>query len=408
MTETTTQTEQTQTTTENNQQQDNSAAIANAIWGDTPVVTQQQEPAAQQQSAAAVATTPAPTTEPQEEVLDINEWIKREIGVDSVDAFRNEWGELRKLKEQPPKPQEPEWANEESKKFFEYLKGDKRDEVRRVLNQQAELEKLEKYEIVDVAQASEIIKANLQFKHKELDAKQIERLYARQYSMPPEPRQDADQTDDEYAQDVAEWKRQVQEKEQDIMIDAKIAKPELANYKSQIVLPDIPNSATTQQQQGPSQEDLAAQQAMQGFVQKLGTDYVNFKGYNTIAKDGEVELQISYGINDDEKLAFNATVQKAVGNINEFLDNDLGWWDKQTNSFNINKMQEDLYLLKNRDKIFQKIAGESAAQRFQHHLKVSNNIKLEGVNTQTTIPVSGQPLDAKAANQKVAEALWNM
>lgn len=404
MSETTTQTEQAQAT-ETNQPQDNFAAIANAMWNDAPVVPQQQQPAQQQAPAAA---TEAPAAEAQEEVLDINEWIKREIGVDSVDAFKNEWGELRKLKEQPPKPQEHEWANEESKKFFEYLKGDKRDEVRRILNQQAELEKLEKYEITDVAQASEIIKANLQHKYKDLDAKQIERLYTRQYSLPSEPRQGMDQNDEDYAQDVAEWKRQVQEKEQDIIIDARIAKPELANYKSQIVLPDIPNNATTQQQQGPSQEDLAAQQAMQGFVQKLGTDYRNFKGYSTIAKDGEVELPINYGLNDDEKLSFNPTVQKAIGDINTFLDNDLGWWDKASNSFNVNKIQEDLYLLLNKEKVLSKMAGEAAAQRFQHHLKVSNNIKLEGVNTQTTIPVSGQGLDAKAKNQQLAESVWSI
>ncbi len=407
MSETTTQTETQTTTVENQQPQDNSAAIANAIWGETPVVPIKEQPVVATNAEAATTNTASTTTTVEEpEVISPEDWLKREFEYDNLETFKNEW---KRLREQPvPKAEEThEWANEESKKFYEYLKGDKRDEVRRILNQQAELEKLEKYDIVDASQAAEIIKANLQFKYKDLDPKQIDRLFTRQYSMPPEPRQ-VDQTEDEYAQDIAEWKKQVQEKEQDMMIDAKIAKPELANYKSQIVLPDIPKTNDAGQQ-GPSQEDLAAQQALHNsFVQKLGTDYVNFKGYNTIAKDGEVELPISYGINDDEKLAFNATVQKAVGNINEFLDNDLGWWDKQSNSFNINKMQEDLYLLKNRDKIFQKIAGESAAQRFQHHLKASNNIKLEGVNTQTTIPVSGQPLDAKAANQKLAEAAWDM
>lgn len=406
MSETTTQTE-TQTQTENQQPQDNSAAIANAIWGEAPVIPAKEQPNAAASSESASAAATATVDEP--EVISPEDWIKREFEYENLETFKNEWAELRKLKEQPAtKAEETQWANEESKKFYEYLKSDKRDEVRRILNQQAELEKLEKYEITDVVQASEIIKTNLQLKYKDLDPKQIERLYSRQYSLPEKPQQGADQSDEDYTQEVANWQRQVQEKEQDIMIDAKIAKPELANYKNQIVLPDIPKTSDAGQQ-GPTQEDLAAQQAfLNSFVQKLGTEYVNFKGYNTIAKDGEVELPISYGINDDEKLAFNATVQKAVGNINEFLDNDLGWWDKQSNSFNINKMQEDLYLLKNRDKIFQKIAGESAAQRFQHHLKVSNNIKLEGVNTQTTIPVSGQPLDAKAKNQQLAEAAWSM
>lgn len=406
MSETTTQTDQQTTTTENNQAQDNSAAIANAIWGEgAPVQAAQTQVDAA--AASATATTQTPTIEPQEEVLDINEWLKREIGVDSADAFKNEWGELRKLKAQPVKAtEETQWANEESKKLYEALKGDKRDEVRRILNQQADLTRLENYDVSDVAQAAEIIKTNLQFKHKDLDLKQIDRLYARQYSMPEKPQQ-GDQSDDDYTLSLEHWQRQVQEKEQDIMIDAKIAKPELGSYKSQIVFPDIPK-ADNAGQQGPSQEDLAAQQAFRNdFVQKLGTDYRNFNGYSTIAKDGEVELPISYGLNDDEKLAFNPTIQKAVDNIQGFLDKDLGWWNDETKSFNINKMQEDLYLLLNRDKVLSKFAGEGAAQRYQHHLKISNNIKLSGVNNQMDIP-TGQVLDEKARNQKVADAIWEV
>lgn len=407
MTDTTTQASQQAATTENNQPQDNSAAIANAIWNETPIIQQPTTVQAPVVDNAATTAQAAAVVESTEEVLDINEWLKREVGVESADTFKTEWEALRKLKENPPKTEEQAWANEESKKFYEYLKGDKREDVRRVLNQQAELERLEKYEITDAAQAAEIIKANLRFKHQDLDPKQIDRLFSRQYSLPAKPQQ-GDQSDEEYARELTEWQTEVQEREQDIMIDAKIAKPELANYKSQIVLPDIPKATDSVGQPGPSQEDLAAAQAFRNdFVQKLGTDYRNFKGYNTVAKDGEVELPISYGLTDEEKLAFNPTIQKAVDNIQGFLDVDLGWWDAKANSFNINKMQEDLYLLLNRERIFSKMTGESAAQRFQHHLKITNNINLNGVNTETAIPsITGQPLDEKAKNQKLAEAAW--
>lgn len=405
MSETTTQTDQQTTTTENNQQQDNSVAIANAIWGESAPAKIEQTQADTTATNTNTATTTTQTTETQEEVLDINEWLKREIGVDSADAFKNEWSEYGKLKAQP-KVEEHKWANDESKRIASLINEGKYDDVRRVLNQQADLLRLENYDISNVAQASEIIKANLQFKHKDLDAKQIDRLYARQYSMPEKPQQ-GDQSDDDYTLSLEQWQRQVQEKEEDIMIDAKIAKPELGNHKSQIVFPDIPKTDNTGQQ-GPSQEDLAAQQAFRNdFVQKLGTDYRNFNGYSTIAKDGEVELPISYGLNDDEKLAFNPTIQKAVDNIQGFLDKDLGWWNDETKSFNINKMQEDLYLLLNRDKVLSKFAGEGAAQRYQHHLKISNNIKLSGVNNQMDIP-TGQVLDEKARNQKVADAIWEV
>lgn len=407
MSDTLTQTEQ-QTQTTETQPQDNSAAIASALWGDAaPAAAQTQETAVaaiEQTTATEAAATI--TTEEQPQLLTPEEWLKSQFEYDNIDTFKNEWNELRKLKDLP-KPEETKWANEESKQAYELLREGKRDDVRRILNQQAELERLEKFDITDANQAAEIIKANLQFKYKDLDPKQIDRLYSRQYEMPAEPRQTDDQTDEEYAQVVSNWKRQVQEKEMDIMIDAKIAQPELANYKKQIVFPDIPKATVSAQQQGPTQEDLAAQETFRNeFVQKLGTEYRNFQGYNTIAKDGAVELPISYGLNDDEKLAFNPTVQKAVDNIQGFLDNDLGWWDAKNNSFNINKMQEDLYLLLNKEKVFSKFAGEASAQRFLHHQKTSNNIKLTGVNNQTEIP-TGQVLDEKARNQKVAETIWS-
>ncbi len=406
MSDTLTQTEQ-QTQTTETQPQDNSAAIANAIWGESAPAAQAQETAAAvTEQTTATETTATTTTEEQAQIITPEEWLKSQFEYDNIDTFKNEWNELRKLKDLP-KPEETKWANEESKQAYELLREGKRDDVRRILNQQAELERLEKFDITDANQAAEIIKANLQFKYKDLDPKQIDRLYSRQYELPAKPQQDL-QTDEEYAQEIAQWQRQVQDKEMDIMIDAKIAQPELANYKKQIVFPDIPKANVSTQQQGPTQEDLAAQEAFRNdFVQKLGTEYRNFKGYSTIAKDGEVELPISYSLNDDEKLAFNPTVQKAVDNIQGFLDNDLGWWDAKTNSFNINKMQEDLYLLLNKDKVISKFAGEAAAQRFQHHLKITNNIKLEGVNVQTNIP-TGQVLDEKARNQKVAESVWSL
>ncbi|SRR6266540_11304 len=407
MSETLTQTENQQTQTIDTNQQN---GLGDALWNGAVQQVATQEPVVdttQQQAQTITTEENAAATTATEEVMDINDWLKKEFEIDSVDGFRTQWNELRKLKDQPAPPQEIQWANEDSKKFFELFKEGKEDDLYNFLNQKKQIEKLEKYDITDASQASEIIKANLQFKYKDLDIKQIDRLYQRQYALPERPVQNLE-SDEEYVQVIANWQRQVQEKEQDIMIDAKIAKPELANYKSQLVLPDIPKANNAGQQQGPTQEDLAAQEAFRtSFVQKLGTEYRNFKGYNTIAKDGEVELPISYSLNDDEKLSFNPIVQKAVDNINTFLDNDLGWWDAQSNSFNINKMQEDLYLLLNKDKVFSKLAGDSAAKRYEHHLKVSNNIKLNGVNNQMDIP-NGQVVDEKARQKQMADTLWGI
>lgn len=408
MSETATQTsnEQQTTQTTDNNQNSNVNILGDALWNEAAAQQQQAPPPASTDNQQQTATTT--TTTDTEEVMDINDWLKKEFEIDNVDGFKTQWNELRKIKEQSAQqqPQEIKWANDESKKFFDLLKDGKEDEIYSYLNQKKQIERLEKFDISDVNQASEIIKANLQFKYKDLTPQQIDRLYQRQYALPDKPQQNLE-SDEEYAQVLANWQRQVQEREQDIMIDAKIAKPELANYKTQIVLPDIPG-LNNNGQQGPTQEDLAAQEFFRNsFNQKLETDYRNFKGYNTVAKDGVVELPISYNLNDDEKLAFNSTVQKAVTNITSFLDNDLGWWDDQSKSFNINKMQEDLYLLLNKEKVLSKIAGEAAAQRYDHHLKSSNNINLKGVNNQMDIP-TGPVLDEKAKQKQLADTVWGI
>lgn len=400
MSETLTQTattEQTQTT-DNNQQQQDQNTLASALWNETPVQTQTQQQQAASDNNQQAQQQAAATAEAEQEVLEEKEWLKNNFGIEDLNDFKTQWSEYQKIKGQPaPTAQEVKWVYDESKE----------DDIYNYINQKKQLERLEKYDIADVNQASEIIKANLQFKYKDLNSQQIDRLYQRQYQLPEKPVQNLE-SDEDYAQVLANWQRQVQEKEQDIMIDAKIAKPELINFKSQLVKPDTPTLTNANaQQQGPNQEDLAAQEALRNsFIQKLGTDYRNFKGYSVTAKDGDVELPISYGLNDDEKLAFNGTVQKAVSNINDFLDNDLGWWDKTNNSFNINKIQEDLYLLLNKEKVFSKLAGDASAQRYKHQLAIQNNIKLNGVNNQD-LPIQPVP-DEKAKQKQMADTLWGV
>jgi hypothetical protein len=218
--------------------------------------------------------------------------------------------------------------------------------------------------------------------------------------MPPQPVRDLDQIDEDYNQVLDEWKRQVQEKEQDLMIDAKVAKPELIKYKSQIVLPDI--TKVEPQSQVPDQKELEAKQEafFNNFKQRLESSYQNFKGFSVTAKDGDVQLPISYTISPEEVTSSKEEVMQVITNTNEFFDER--WFDENGNP-NITQIQEDLYLLKNRDKVFQKIANESAAQRFAHHQKIQNNINLNGVNNNFAPP---QP-DGKTDHQRLAEQVWS-
>lgn len=334
-----------------------------AIVTEPPVMTTVTEPA-------------TPTTEKKEEFqyVEPNEWLKQNYGWDNVDAGKTELAELRRLKEQAQTPAEHKFANDEAKKYYEAITGGKGDDLYNILHQQKQLERLEKLPLANATEAAEIIKTNLQYKHQDLTPDEVNFLYNKRYALPAKPIQ-GDQEDADYAVQLESWKQAVQEKEQEIVIEAKLAKPELAKYKSELKLPDIPKVETPQ---GPSQEDLAAQEAFaNNFFQQLQADK-KFSGYKTMVKDEAVELPISYIVADEEKAGFNETVKKAVLNLNDFVDKDLQWWDETTKSFNVDKMQEDLYLLINKDKVFQKIANEAAAKKLDHYLKLKSNIKVDG------------------------------
>jgi len=380
-----------------------SQIVADNLWGLNPTAYQNVEqvpPAAAAAQAENDVQAAATQSQDAEEVVDVNDYFKREFGLE-VNEFRTKWEEYNKPKEQAQVQQEIQWANDESKRFFDALKEGKEDDVYDYLNRKKQLERLEKYDVADANQAAEIIRANLQFKYKDLSTQEIDRLFTRQYSMPPEPQQTDLQTDEEYVAIREQWQRQIQEKQQDMIIDAKLAKPELSKFKSEIVLPDIQKPQV--QQSGPTQEELAAfESARAAYLGALESGYQNFKGFNVTAKSGDVQLPISYNVSPEEQVATKKELEDF--NVNGFFDKR--WWDDKGNP-HVTLMQEDLYLLKNRDKILQKTANEAAAQMYAYMIKNQNNINLKGVNPSLgpVNPVQPTPVNE---SQALAASIWSL
>src|SRR5688572_16489491 len=228
-----------------------------------------------------------------EQIIDANEYLKEQLGYDSWDIAKTELQQLRELKEKAQTPAEIKFANEQSQKFFDALKEGKIDDVYTYLHKQKQLERLEKLEIAGVNEAAEIIKANLQFKNPDLTSKEIEFLYNKRYSIPKQPRQGVDQSDEEYEAVLEEWKQVVQEKEQEIIIEGKVARPEVVKYKSELVLPDIPNKAQPQQQ-APDPKVLEAQAAgRELYLRTVDSDYKNFNGFEAKVKSESGELPVA-------------------------------------------------------------------------------------------------------------------
>ncbi len=379
-------------------QPDINVQLAQAMW--TGASADQPSPTAEPPAPAAVATPPVAAEPPKEEYdyVSPEEWLKKEFNFESIQAAKEKIESWQKMGDTPPTPQEIKFANEQSQKYFDAITNGKTDDLYSILHQQKQIERLEKLPIANTNEAAEIIKASYQFKHGNLTADEINFLVDNKYKLPAKPQRTIGQEDSDYQLDIQEWQQQVQNIEKQMIIDAKLAQPDVAKYKSELVLPDIPKINAEPQ---PDQKALEARQAFhQNFMQRLNSDYQNFKGYSVMAKDGEVELPISYNISADELAQSRQQLENF--NVNEFLDQR--WFDANGNP-NINVMQADLYDMMNRDKVHQKIANEAAAQMRAHMIKSQNNIKLNGVTTPTA-PVS--PVDTKAEQQQLAEFVWKM
>jgi|ERR1044072_8170616 hypothetical protein len=383
-------------------QPDINKTLADSLWGvpqsaPTPSVAT-NTPAAPSESQSPAA--PAEVNEPVEEVqtVDVDDYFRQNYGL-TQSEFNEKWNKWKEYDVNPPAPATTEfkYENEDSRRFHELLKENKHEEVWRYLDQQRQIQQLETMNIANAEEAKQIIKANLRFKHADLNAAQIDRLFDRSYSFPKQPVQ-GDMDDADYAIEMNAWKNQIQQIEQDMVIDATIAKPELAKYKSNIVLPDIPRSEPVAPTT--SQEELDRQRAWHNnYVAAVGSNYQNFKGYAVTAKDGDVSLPISYSVTPEEQMASKQLLENF--NVSEFFD---GRWFDQNGIPNVNKIQEDLYLLQNRDRIFQKIANEASAQRYLHHVKKQNNINLNTVNNSAPVPPAN--VDTRTDSQKLGDALW--
>lgn len=380
--------------------QDFSQALATSLWsGVIPEAQTSTTPDTQPTSegVAQTALEEVPPASPEDESVDVDEYFKREFGLDAASA-KAEWVSLRQLKESPPQPAEIKFANDDSKTFFQLLSEGKEDELYSFLNQKKQIERLEKLSIENTSEASEILRANLQFKNKNLSKEDVEFMVEETYLKPQKPIQTVDEEDADFSVRVKNWEDQVKRIDRKMIIDAKLAQNEIPSYKSQIVLPDIPKVVEVQQ---PSQKELdeVTRKAIENYQKAVQENYQNFKGFTTTAKDGDVQLPINYGISPEELIASKADLESF--DINVYFEER--WFDENNNP-KILQIQEDLYLLKNRDKILQSIANEAASQRYLHHLKQQNNINLSGVNPQLGPPAQTQQ---KTENQMMAEQIWS-
>ncbi len=329
------------------------------------------------------------------ETVDASVYLKK-WGFDSEEAAEKEINELREFK---TKGNDIQFANDDSKRLFEYLKEGKEDEAYEIISRKKQIERLIGGEVTD-ATAAEIVKLSLKNKYKEFDDADISRKFNKQYQLPKEPVQDTiNESDDEFADKKKEWEEKVSEIKADLIMDAKIAKTELAQLKAELVLPDIQKNNGEQK---PTQEDLKAfEELKKSFVQTTEPLVNSFNGFTVPVKDKDVDYSVSYVPSQDEK-----------GKINEafkiFAEKDFDanvivgslWANPDGKTINTQRMMEDLSFLFNRDNITKTIALKAANERMELFLKDKRQVNINETTTQGQF----KP-EAKELNEKLADAI---
>lgn len=347
----------------------NTGSLVDFILNDGQTQVAQQ--AAQEQQNQAQKP-PAEETKP----FDTKEWLKQEFDVDDVSVIKGEREELKTLRE---KVKEQDFANEDSKKVYDYLREGKEDDLYNFLNQKKQVEKLSKADLTDKSIAAELVKFGIQRENPNLTSDDVDFLFKQKYSIPKEPKEEDFAIDTDYEAALGTWKEQVQNIEKGMIIEAKMQQPKLAQLQQEIVLPDIKKE---QQSNAPSQEDLAAlQQMQQSFLQTVKTSLDGFKGFDVNVKDKDVDYIVSYAPSVEEKTLVSEK-------LNEFAQSGFDanvvlaerWVNKDGKSLNVEQMVKDLSLIYSNEKQSQKLVADAANKRLELYLKEKKNINLNETN----------------------------
>lgn len=360
--------------------------VQNIQFG-APAVAEVAPPVVATPPAEAIVAPPA-----AEEVFDENDFIKSRFGFDTTEEAVKQFNELKAAKEKGI-----EFKNEDSKRAYEYLIENKEDDLYDLLDKKRKVTRLLSAENIDENIAPELIKFGMKLKHSTLSDQEIDFLYKNKYSIPVKPIQDTvNESDEEYANKLSEWESKSQAIKMQMTIDAKLSKPDLEKFKTELVLPDIKRNAPETYE--PTAEVLAeAQKARDKFLTTLNGGFQNFKGYETKVKDGSVEIPVMFSVPEEEKVAQRVKIE-GIEDIVQYFNQK--WFDANQN-LNVEKIMADLYLLENSEKVFQGIANNAASQRLIEHIKTSSNIKLNNDNpaptTTETVNVNGNSIEEQIA-----------
>jgi len=248
--------------------------------------------------------------------------------------------EILQLAEKPVN-QEINFANETSKKVFEYLKEGKVDEFMNVYQQQKQLENVDKLD------ADNVLKLKLKYENPELSDAELQDEFESRYGVDqPDIDEDLDDPAD-IEKAKKRYEREVAAMERLKKKDLKEAKSFLQEKKQEIVLPDIATSASQAEvPQGNEIDEAAIKEFRDKYVKSIDSAMNEVTGFGTKYKDDELDFQTSFVIDQAEKQNLKQSLEKFT-----LQDYFVPRYIKEDGSFNTTAIAKDVYVLENLNKI---------------------------------------------------------
>jgi predicted transposase YbfD/YdcC len=329
---------------------------------ETPAVITQTEVPVTGQEAVTVTSTP-------------------EINWESVLAEKTggkvkSWEEIEsRLSAEPQAPLT--FANDDSKRVFEYLTQGKVEDVLQVYNEQRRLADLDKISDADA------VKLLMEYKNPNFTAEDInDEVSTRYQAEKPEMPVEDDYIDEDayraaqkqYDKDLSKYEKEQKKLERQLKLDANTAREQLAGYKKDIILPDInPVYAPAQEDEAAMQQQMEEhRKAREAYLGSLKKSASEFKEIPFEFNDEGVNFKGSFQIEDAER----AQLENDLTNKNVIDDILLPRYDKG-GVYDTRQLMEDVYFLNNKDKIIQAAVKQAIAQTSLDNLKRLKNIDLD-------------------------------
>lgn len=226
------------------------------------------------------------------------------FGYQTPEEAIKEIEELRTFKNSPGHP--VEFKDEESAELFKSFTTGDREKLREYLNAQHNISRLVSLEVTKDS-AAEIVKYGMQLKYKDLKPEEVEYMYNKKFTIPPKPMQGADEEEIDYNERVSQWQQVASDRQMELLIEAKMMRPDLESAKKQITLPkaiETPDEAYAQYQKMLEQQDKIkadTQQAYKAFTPKSIESKVKF-----IDEANKIDFEFQY---EPDKDSFAKTVE---------------------------------------------------------------------------------------------------